>query len=970
MHQMRIAFERRVRAVACLRTAASLAILAAVGLASVAPVSAQMRTPVETTVTPFGAASARIPIRVPPGVAGLEPKLSLAYSSQAGSGILGWGWSIGGLSSITRCPQTTYQDGARASVAYTLADRFCMDGQRMVLVAGAYGADGSEYRTEVERFDKITAHSGAGNGPARFTVRKKSGYVYEYGATADSRIEAAGKSSARVWALDKVTDERGNTLAYSYVEDAATGSYRLARIDYAYSGATPLAAVLFEYEARTDWISRYIGGSRVAAPLRLTRIVTQASPAPGAAQQPQRLYRVAYDTSSVSSHSRVASITECDGSGTLCLAPVEIGWDAADPPNRFSKFHAFTRQGYTTAENLQAIGDFDGDGLEDIVSVGMGFYRNNRGDGTYALVPWTGSAASYGSNRIVDSQVSDMNGDGRLDVVVVWGQCPAPQYGCSSFGLNVDVFLNVDGTGRFTKANWLAFGNVVEGAFRVIPPADFNGDGRPDLALAVRSTVSDPSCGTCQTQVIRLYTYINNGGAGLTLRNQYQGGPGSWPANLTLTVFDVEGDGAADVIMLADHGQLVTLSKIKNDGTVASLVPLGSHGVGGIDARWTAGDVNGDGLTDLLRIYDESYAVSMDVLVNTGGAFTRQKWLDRQGRWEKTVLSFQCRDVNGDGTCEPVRIVYTEPAYRTAVDVYLANRDQFTPLRWLDGDDSPAGKWLATDVRGDGLTGFARVYPDSGYHSAKVLVPSVASRDLVASIGHAGQTRSFAYETLTRLGGMQYFRDEAQAFPRVHYFAPLRVVSRATHYSGHALAPKVLTYSYGTAVYEHGGRQFLGLRWMQVADNGTALVTRQYFRLDFPYLGRIERSGVGTSSAAWANLRSTQYTHGCRDYVNASGCAVAVARRYFVYESGVVEQEWDLDGSHVRRISATGQFDAYGNEAERSIDYLSADGAPSGYRDTVSSVYSNDAVNWRIGRLLRTTTRSTSPNDAASIPPP
>ena len=49
-----------------------------------------------------GTASYAIPIQMPQGVAGMQPEVSLNYSSQSGNGLLG----VGGLSTIHRCHAT------------------------------------------------------------------------------------------------------------------------------------------------------------------------------------------------------------------------------------------------------------------------------------------------------------------------------------------------------------------------------------------------------------------------------------------------------------------------------------------------------------------------------------------------------------------------------------------------------------------------------------------------------------------------------------------------------------------------------------------------------------------------------------------------------------------------------------------------------------------------------------------------
>ena len=116
--------------------------------------------PGQFSVSTTGAATYQIPIDAPTATGGMQPNISLIYNHGGGTGIAGQGWTVGGISKITRCPLTLAQDNEIRGVKFDWDDRYCLDGQRLILISGTtYGEDGAEYRTEIETFQKIVSIS-------------------------------------------------------------------------------------------------------------------------------------------------------------------------------------------------------------------------------------------------------------------------------------------------------------------------------------------------------------------------------------------------------------------------------------------------------------------------------------------------------------------------------------------------------------------------------------------------------------------------------------------------------------------------------------------------------------------------------------------------------------------------------------------------------------------------------------------
>jgi hypothetical protein len=350
----------------------------------------------EFGVSSSGAATYSTPIIVPIGTTGVQPKITIDYATGGGKGPLGYGGSIGGLSVISRCGSDLYHDSVIQPINLTASDKFCLNGERLVPVNGAYGAVGTEYRTSLEEFSRVISYGSAGSGPAYFKVWKKSGEILEYGNTADSFIGALGRAEARAWALNKLSDTAGNYIKYSYFQNSTTGEYGISRIDFTGNdgqGLAPYNSVQFVYATAPISTTGYFAGQQYTQTQRLTDVKVYAD---------STLYRD-YQLNYLSPN-QLASIVECTASA--CFEPTLFTWAAPEITSSTTgqetttPVPSFTNQsgGLTGAYSgyvVAASGDFNGDGITDFLL--MPADTNGRmlsGSSSHVFV-WLGGASGF-----------------------------------------------------------------------------------------------------------------------------------------------------------------------------------------------------------------------------------------------------------------------------------------------------------------------------------------------------------------------------------------------------------------------------------------------------------------------------------------------------------------------------------------------------------------------------------------------
>jgi len=274
--------------------------------------------------------------------------------------------------------------------------------------------------------------------------------------------------------------------------------------------------------------------------------------------------------------------------------------------------------------------------------------------------------------------VADMNGDGKLDLVV------------TNDGSNTVGVLLGNGYGWFWPPLTYPSGGALPTAVAV---ADVNGDGIPDL-------ITSNTCGnSCPGGAVGVL--LGNGDGTFQPAVTY----GSGGARATsLTVADVNGDGKPDLVLVNSDSNTVGILLGNGDGTFQPAVTYGSGG--SLTASVAVADVNGDGKLDLVvanNVGEGEWGSTVGVLLGNGdGAFQNAVSYSSGGPSWSQSGGVLIRDVNGDG--KPDLLVVNRPngcACSGSIGVLLGNGDGTFQAPTVYDQQEPLGIAFA-DVDGDG----------------------------------------------------------------------------------------------------------------------------------------------------------------------------------------------------------------------------------------------------------------------------
>ncbi|MBN2005368.1 MAG: FG-GAP repeat protein [Anaerolineae bacterium] len=386
--------------------------------------------------------------------------------------------------------------------------------------------------------------------------------------------------------------------------------------------------------------------------------------------------------------------------------------------------------------SVATAGDVNGDGYSDVI-VGASMYDNGQSDegrafvyygsamGLETIAYWTAESDQAGAQFGTSvATAGDVNGDGYSDIIV-----GAHSYDNGETNEGRAYIYYGSAGGVSPAADWIIESNQAEALFgcSVATAGDMNGDGYSDVIIGAYKYDNN------QTDEGRAFIYYGSP-SGLTTALSWtieNDQDGAYLGFAVATAGDVNGDGYSDIIVgayLFDNGET-------NEGCVYVYhgsrvgVPRNPSWVGEanqIETRFgysvaTAGDVNGDGYSDVIvgaYRYDNGETDEGRAFVYHGSA----TGLSADPAW--TVESNQAGaylgvsvaaagDVNGDGYGDVIVGVYqydNGEADEGQARVYLgADAGLSLAPDWVsEGDQAEAlfGYSVATagDVNGDGYS--------------------------------------------------------------------------------------------------------------------------------------------------------------------------------------------------------------------------------------------------------------------------
>ena len=672
----------------------------------------------ELSIGDSGQASYNLPIALPPSLKNVAPVINLTYSSGQRGGIAGQGWSINGISSITRMATRVDIDGFRDGVDFDDNDKLSLDGQRLLLKTGTYWADGSTYETEYKSNTKIELkiENAPGYGPQTyFVVTSPDGSQTWYGSTGAGVFQNA--TSLNAWFIVRFVDSFGNFITYNYTQFTYNGLAQTYIDNIKFSGnegqgLAQINEIKFNY--RTGNAARvetdYIKGQAFYA----SKILNNVQVLTGTIQfRKYVLSHLADD----SGYERVSQVQEFNGANEPSNPVVfEYGAAVSNTP----VFNLQRNESVIDFPNIKSAGDFDGDGINDFVtnnSLYLGSQNAFSGNNPIGLPPiYFFDSKVFNCNSINNGKYKQSTSLAILEGL----QTNQFSFNIFDFNNSSNSFLQSyvkqisnNSTYNTTYINYtpglLFFPWEVPNVSENVPATffkegDFNGDGITESILLqpggcdrtigyyldvysgnVAFTTTSSNCQSSKAILIDLNpnsSTIQNSPGNAVIADWDVVGSNAEKNH----VMDFNGDGKSDILQINNDGSyFLTTLNFSNTSPFVTRVKIGEgfHSAFASGKPLIFGDYNGDGKPDIMvphGVDSPNWGIFYSNPNPNGGEFFTigqasgpiyKPYEESTGNaWWRDYRQYHAMDINKDGKTDLVSI---------KTSVYKPN--------WWDSDD-------------------------------------------------------------------------------------------------------------------------------------------------------------------------------------------------------------------------------------------------------------------------------------------
>jgi RHS repeat-associated protein len=777
-----------------------------------------------------------------------------------------------------------------------------------------------------------------------------------------------GHGRNQLWLLSRVEDSAGNWMEFCY-EDFDSGSgVEVLPVSIHYTGndragLVPFAQVEFRYRDTSGSPTQaYFLGAEQSKTQLLETVTTSVR------SEVTRQYRFSYESRGAAEREYLTSVKECSSATAAdheCMLATRFAWEISASGLESSPHVATASAPH--GRYFQFPADRNADGRSDIYAVRLdGSYAS-----AWVFEASSGDRAPQIQSSILDSTIhnsddwralaGDYSGDGRTDVAVTHVQ---------DHGIEIRTYLADEDSG-FGGRNVTYISDVhVDltdedvGNFS----GDINGDGRADIVFAHNSSylalISDGDGGfeeragflyrppfdpPVETDDSDAYlSDVNGDGLADYVELGYDGGTGFYVsiylnqgavgyeaggeifsaaftgpisdsaqgghAERDFSLADINGDRNLDIVSVREHGErnIGTVFLGRGDGTFAPAKHTDLYSDSSVIAvagnrRATAGDVNGDGMQDLV-LYRTVNGVTHSWVLFGRPDGELVEGPERQAGGHNAGTLVHARDISGSGRS----------------DLAMAR---------IDGWGARLSLFRSAEGLPSRVSGIV-----NGLNSLIEIDYSTLSDDEV----YEAYAACGGYPTRVLCGGTQVVSAH-----RVHEIKQVPEMREVKH-----------TYSdFRTGVT---GRGLLGPRMRSVYDTSTDTREITYYNQHFPYTGLPDFSRVYVGDAL---VERDTYSHDSRVSFAASPNAI------FPYREAHTKREYKLGGGVYRSTREINEYSEpegafYGNVTRSETKVF--EGGLNGAAYITESVheYENDTSQWHLGRLSRSEVTRSAPGQS------